>query len=171
MTDVEPVVNNFASSARAGRRNAVPDMPDHTHKTPSLFAQSLWGLTQHPHCYQLGVGITLTVIMAAWSSVLGTFQRASHPPTQLQPRLSHGEAVSLELNLGGYNVILFMEMEVSLYTVAIQVSCLLPLVLWKPRGFHLLRWASRWEGMTLFSPLNPWRTQDSLEVCIPSPFQ
>ena len=78
------------------------------------------------------------------------------------------EAVSLELNLGGYNVILFMEMEVSLYTVAIQVSCLPFLVLWKPRGFHLLRWASSWEGMTLFSPLNPWRTQDSLEVCISS---
>lgn len=26
MTDVEPVVNNFASSARAGRRNALPDI-------------------------------------------------------------------------------------------------------------------------------------------------
>ncbi|VFV26834.1 camp-dependent protein kinase [Lynx pardinus] len=26
MTDVEPVVNNFASSARTGRRNAVPDI-------------------------------------------------------------------------------------------------------------------------------------------------
>lgn len=26
MTDVEAVVNNFASSARAGRRNAVPDI-------------------------------------------------------------------------------------------------------------------------------------------------
>lgn len=26
MTDVEPVVSNFASSARTGRRNAVPDI-------------------------------------------------------------------------------------------------------------------------------------------------
>ncbi|XP_035880530.1 cAMP-dependent protein kinase inhibitor beta isoform X1 [Phyllostomus discolor] len=26
MTDVEAVVNNFASSARAGRRNAIPDI-------------------------------------------------------------------------------------------------------------------------------------------------
>lgn len=26
MTDVEPMVNNFASSARTGRRNAVPDI-------------------------------------------------------------------------------------------------------------------------------------------------
>ncbi|XP_049551503.1 cAMP-dependent protein kinase inhibitor beta isoform X2 [Orcinus orca] len=26
MTDVEPMVNNFASSARAGRRNALPDI-------------------------------------------------------------------------------------------------------------------------------------------------
>lgn len=26
MTDVESVVNNFASSARTGRRNAVPDI-------------------------------------------------------------------------------------------------------------------------------------------------
>ncbi|XP_045860174.1 cAMP-dependent protein kinase inhibitor beta [Meles meles] len=26
MTDVESVVNNFASSARSGRRNAVPDI-------------------------------------------------------------------------------------------------------------------------------------------------
>ncbi|XP_066866793.1 cAMP-dependent protein kinase inhibitor beta isoform X1 [Kogia breviceps] len=26
MTDVEPVVNNFASSARTGRRNALPDI-------------------------------------------------------------------------------------------------------------------------------------------------
>ncbi|XP_045398262.1 cAMP-dependent protein kinase inhibitor beta isoform X2 [Lemur catta] len=26
MTDVEPGVNNFASSARAGRRNALPDI-------------------------------------------------------------------------------------------------------------------------------------------------
>ncbi|XP_066104345.1 cAMP-dependent protein kinase inhibitor beta isoform X2 [Saccopteryx bilineata] len=26
MTDVESVVNNFASSARAGRRNALPDI-------------------------------------------------------------------------------------------------------------------------------------------------
>ncbi|KAM8792041.1 cAMP-dependent protein kinase inhibitor beta isoform 2-T4 [Rhynchonycteris naso] len=26
MTDVESVVNNFASSARAGRRNAIPDI-------------------------------------------------------------------------------------------------------------------------------------------------
>uniref|UniRef100_A0A3Q1MZC8 cAMP-dependent protein kinase inhibitor beta n=1 Tax=Bos taurus TaxID=9913 RepID=A0A3Q1MZC8_BOVIN len=30
MTDVEPVVNNFASSARAGRRNAVPDIQGST---------------------------------------------------------------------------------------------------------------------------------------------
>lgn len=45
------------------------------------------------------------------------------------------EAVSLELNLGGYNVILFMEMEVSLYIVAIQVSCLLPLGPLKTKGF------------------------------------
>ena len=30
MTDVEPVVSNFASSARAGRRNAVPDIQGST---------------------------------------------------------------------------------------------------------------------------------------------
>lgn len=38
MTDVEPSVTNFASSARAGRRNAIPDIQGSavTGETPEL---------------------------------------------------------------------------------------------------------------------------------------
>ena len=98
----------------------------------------------------------LTVIRAASVLILGTFQGASYPPTPLEhPRLFHGERLFLWNSnskeygiLGGSTVILFMEIGVCLYTVAIQMSCLSPCPL-KTKGLpsvEVNKQVGRWEG-------------------------
>lgn len=134
----------------------------------SQFAQSLWELTQHPHSYHGCFSFNLR-------NLSGSF--LSTHPTGTAQTVPWREALSLELNLGGSTVILFVETGMCLYTVAIQMSCLSPCPL-KTKGLpsvEVKKQVERWEEKRGESLLH--ETHEELKMaqkwalCIPSPFQ